>query len=152
MQLVEPELRSYKHFMASRIFNMQTTHPFLVSMLRSLSSTDATEVYAMSFLQSFLITLTLQISLHDTLQVKLTTLFVPGAWRTTASYSAVANFLEAAGYTTKMIQLESVGGPPHLLLRLTYSLNYVCRPLVCWEVSTCPRADIKVPNIPSRQR
>ena len=48
------------------------------------------------------------------LQVKPTILFVPGAWRTTASYSAVANFLGAAGYTTKMVQLESVGGPPVL--------------------------------------
>jgi alpha-beta hydrolase superfamily lysophospholipase len=45
-------------------------------------------------------------------QVKPTIVFVPGAWHTTACYSALASVLEAAGYTTKMVDLKSVGGEP----------------------------------------
>jgi len=49
---------------------------------------------------------------HDMSQVNPTIVFVPGARHTTSGYSAVANLLEAAGYTTKMVGLESVGGSP----------------------------------------
>ena len=45
-------------------------------------------------------------------QVKPTIVFVPGAWHTSACYSAVASILEAAVYTTKMVDLKSVGGEP----------------------------------------
>ena len=45
-------------------------------------------------------------------QIKPTIVFVPGAWHTTECYSGVANLLEAAGYTTKMVELKSVGGKP----------------------------------------
>jgi hypothetical protein len=45
-------------------------------------------------------------------QVNPTIVFIPGAWYTTSGCSAVANLLEAAGYTTKMVELESVGGLP----------------------------------------
>lgn len=45
-------------------------------------------------------------------QVKPTIVFIPGAWHTSACYSAVASLLEAAGYPTKLVDLKSVGGEP----------------------------------------
>jgi hypothetical protein len=45
-------------------------------------------------------------------QVNPNIVFIPGVWHTTSGYPAVANLLEAAGYDTKMVELESVGGPP----------------------------------------
>jgi pimeloyl-ACP methyl ester carboxylesterase len=45
--------------------------------------------------------------------VKPTTIvFVPGAFHRSAGYAAVARLLEAAGYTTKLVDLPSVGGAP----------------------------------------
>ena len=45
-------------------------------------------------------------------QIKPTIVFVPGAWHTSAGYSAVGKLLKAAGYTTKLVDLKSVSGKP----------------------------------------
>jgi pimeloyl-ACP methyl ester carboxylesterase len=45
-------------------------------------------------------------------QAKPTIVFVPGAFHRSAGYAAVAGLLDAAGYTTKLVDLPSVGGSP----------------------------------------